>query len=261
MNISSNLFIRRAIRFVAGLLINAGALAASASIASAAVITVTTGLDEFDTTPNATCSLREAIQSANTDSDFGGCTSSGIYGNDTIVFTVPLVQLTITTGLTSNDDNSFLDLDIVDTSPVLPDNLTIDGGPSSVTIQPGISPWTDRIFDIVPNPTGQPATVILRNLIIQGGGPPNNETGSFPCINGGGGVRNWSNGRADAGERDHPEQHHAHERRRGVSPGRRRIDGAEQHNPRQRGQPTWAAAAASSTEANWRADSCKAARC
>jgi CSLREA domain-containing protein len=89
MNISSNLFIRRAIRFVAGLLINAGALAASASIASAAVITVTTGLDEFDTTPNATCSLREAIQSANTDGDFGGCTGSGIYGNDTIVFYGP----------------------------------------------------------------------------------------------------------------------------------------------------------------------------
>ena len=155
--IFDNPFSRWAIRITGSFI----ALAASASIASAATITVTTGLDEFNTIPNATCSLREAIQSANTDSDFGGCTGSGIYGDDTIVFstTVTLVQLTIIANpnSTDNDDNSFLDLDIRDTNPSLPDSLTIDGGPSSVTIQPGISPWTDRIFDIVPNPTGQPA--------------------------------------------------------------------------------------------------------
>jgi uncharacterized repeat protein (TIGR01451 family)/CSLREA domain-containing protein len=193
--IFDNPFSRWAIRITGSFI----ALAASASIASAAVITVTTGLDEFDTTPNTTCSLREAIQSANIDSDFGGCTGSGIYGDDTIVFstTVTLVQLTIIANpnSTDNDDNSFLDLDIRDTNPSLPDSLTIDGGPSSVTIQPGISPWTDRIFDIVPNPTGQPATVILRNLTIQGGGSPSNETGvGNPCFNSGGGVRNWSGG-------------------------------------------------------------------
>jgi fibronectin-binding autotransporter adhesin len=192
MNISSNLFIRRAIRFVAGLLINAGALAASASIASAAVITVTTSLDQFGTGAPGECSLREAIQSANQDSDFDQCVGVGPYGNDVIVFspTVTLVQLALTTG-SNNDDNSFLDLDIRDINP--PGALVIDGGPNGVTIQPGISPWNDRIFDI-PQVGGQPSPVTLRNLIIQGGGPPNNETGSFPCINGGGGVRNWSGG-------------------------------------------------------------------
>jgi len=183
MNISSNLFIRRAIRFVAGLLINAGALAASASIASAAIITVTTGLDEYGT--GTECSLREAIQAANTDTPFGGCVSGT--GNDVIVFAqgVTQVQLTRTIG-TNNDDNSFLDLDIQDA-------LVIDGGTNGVTIEPGVSPWTDRIFDIPQG--GQPATVILRNLIIQGGGFPSSETGGGnPCFNSGGGVRNWSGG-------------------------------------------------------------------
>jgi CSLREA domain-containing protein len=138
MNISSNLFIRRAIRFVAGLLINAGALAASASIASAAVITVTTNLDQFGTGAPGECSLREAIQSANQDSDFDQCVGVGPYGNDVIVFspTVTLVQLAIVGPGADNDDNSFLDLDIRDTNPISPDNLTIDGGLGGVTIQP-----------------------------------------------------------------------------------------------------------------------------
>jgi hypothetical protein len=42
-----------------------------------------------------------------------------------------------------------------------------------------------------------PATVILRNLTIQGGGPTlSNETPPIgdPCFNSGGGVRNWSGG-------------------------------------------------------------------
>jgi uncharacterized repeat protein (TIGR01451 family)/CSLREA domain-containing protein len=187
--IFDNPFSRWAIRITGSFI----ALAASASIASAATITVTTGLDEFDTTPNTTCSLREAIQAANTDNDFGGCTGSGIYGDDVIVFTptVTLVQLTIVGPGADNDDNSFLDLDIRDINP--PGALVIDGGPNGVTIQPGVSPWTDRIFDI-PQVGGQPSPVTLRNLTIQGGGPPSNETGNFPCINGGGGVRNWSGG-------------------------------------------------------------------
>jgi uncharacterized repeat protein (TIGR01451 family)/CSLREA domain-containing protein len=190
--IFDNPFSRWAIRITGSFI----ALAASASVASAATITVTTGLDQYGTGAPGECSLREAIQSANQDSNFDQCVGVGPYGNDVIVFTptVTLVQLTITTGLTSNDDNSFLDLDIRDINP--PGALVIDGGPNSVTIQPGILSWTDRIFDI-PQVGGQPSPVTLRNLTIQGGGPTlSNETPPIgdPCFNSGGGVRNWSGG-------------------------------------------------------------------
>jgi len=45
-------------------------------------INVNTTADEFGS--GGSCSLREAVQSANGDADFGGCNSSGIYGNDVI---------------------------------------------------------------------------------------------------------------------------------------------------------------------------------
>ncbi|MGQ9814689.1 MAG: choice-of-anchor Q domain-containing protein, partial [Candidatus Roseilinea sp.] len=191
---ASPLMIRK---LCAGLAAAAGALALSAATASAATITVTTGADEFGTNPTA-CSLREAIQSANSDTDFGGCAGTGMYGNDTIVFdpAVTLVQLSIVGPGPNNDDNSFLDLDILDTNPSLPNDLIIDGGASGVTIQPlALLPWADRIFDIPQNPGGQPGAVELRNLTIQGGGFPGSETGGGnPCFNSGGGVRNWSGG-------------------------------------------------------------------
>ncbi|MDW8396312.1 MAG: CSLREA domain-containing protein, partial [Anaerolineae bacterium] len=57
---------RLMVRVGGGLAAALGAVVLSAGVANAATITVTTGLDEFDTTPNATCSLREAIQAANT---------------------------------------------------------------------------------------------------------------------------------------------------------------------------------------------------
>ena len=40
-------------------------------------INVTTDTDEFSLVPNGRCSLREAIQSANHDVNFGGCTRGG----------------------------------------------------------------------------------------------------------------------------------------------------------------------------------------
>ncbi|HXF04975.1 MAG TPA: choice-of-anchor Q domain-containing protein [Blastocatellia bacterium] len=51
----------------------------------AATITVNTTMDENDTTPNATCSLREAVIAANTDQDRGGCKRDGMGSDDTIV--------------------------------------------------------------------------------------------------------------------------------------------------------------------------------
>jgi CSLREA domain-containing protein len=53
--------------------------------AQAAVINVTTVFDEFNTGPS-TCSLREAVQAANTDAAFGGCSAGS--GADVIFLPV-----------------------------------------------------------------------------------------------------------------------------------------------------------------------------
>lgn len=73
--------------------------------AGAAVLTVDTTVDEFDAPPNATCSLREAVESANLDADFGGCVGDGVYGDDTILLPAG------TYGLTRVPAEGFLDLD------------------------------------------------------------------------------------------------------------------------------------------------------
>ncbi len=68
-------------------------------LARAATITVTTVADENGTGPS--CSLREAIASANGDGDVGGCAGVGAYGADTIVFASTLslpATITLTRG-------------------------------------------------------------------------------------------------------------------------------------------------------------------
>src|SRR6476620_6377713 len=84
-----------------------GTLAASAV---AAPINVTTTADEFNTNP-AACSLREAVQAANSDAAFGGC-PAGIAG-DTVLVPGGTYRLTIP-GL--DDSNAMGDLDITTNS-------------------------------------------------------------------------------------------------------------------------------------------------
>ena len=76
--------------------------------------------DEFGI--GASCSLREAIQAANTDAAFGGCSAGG--GDDTI--TLPAGTYTLTL-LGANDDlNQSGDLDIRT-------NITINGAGAAST--------------------------------------------------------------------------------------------------------------------------------
>jgi CSLREA domain-containing protein len=58
------------------------ALLAPAAARAATITPSITGTDEFGT--GAGCSLREAIESANGNADFGGCAHTGTYGNDTV---------------------------------------------------------------------------------------------------------------------------------------------------------------------------------
>ena len=93
---------------------------------------------------NGTCDLREAIQSANTDTAVDSCTS-GTAGADTIVFAVSTNGTPITlTGTLGDDANVSGDLDITDA-------LTITGnGAANTIIEAGTTTTNgvDRVFDV-----------------------------------------------------------------------------------------------------------------
>ena len=184
-----------------------GAFALAANTASAGIITVTTDLDEFGGSLSTGCSLREAIESANRNIDFGGCTSSGAYGADTIVFTptISVITLTITSPFgINNDNNAYLDLDVVvdqDPGDTTVFTLTIQGGGVKVIRDFNATPqFEDRIFDIL-TPTASAAVaggVLIKNLLIETGLATNSSNETVPstevCYLGGAGVRHRSGG-------------------------------------------------------------------
>lgn len=123
----------------------------------ATVISVNTGDDPAAPIAQI-CSLRQAIQAANTDTAVGGCAAGA--GTDVIKITVPKVQLALAGA--DEDGNKTGDLDITS-------NMIIEGSsgagiagalPGVVTIDAGS---LDRVFDIH---KGQVALVLL---ILQSG--------------------------------------------------------------------------------------------
>jgi fibronectin-binding autotransporter adhesin len=187
-----------------------GAFALAAGTANAAIITVTTSLDGFND-GDSRCSLREAIQAANTNADFDGCsvsnsTVSGLYGDDKIVFDTAamggnVITLTIQTpsGI-DNDNNEYLDLDVVVDSDTTGITLTIQGGGVKVVRDYLSMPqFEDRIFDIQPPGVGAVAGgVRIQDLLIESGLANNVNEETVPnthvCFLGGGGVRHRSGG-------------------------------------------------------------------
>jgi len=92
-------------------------------VAHTATITVNTTDDELN--DDGDCSLREAIQAANTDSAVDGCTAGS--GADTI--TLPAGYYTLTIAGANEEDNATGDLDILD-------DLTINGDGEGYTVIP-----------------------------------------------------------------------------------------------------------------------------
>ena len=110
-------------------------------VVHAANITVNTTIDDKD---DSNCSLREAVQSANTNLAYGGCSAGS--GHDVIQFTLstPIV-LTLTSEI------------LIENDP-----LTISGpGVDQFTINGN---HTTRLFDITPN-----AAVTLTDMTLQNG--------------------------------------------------------------------------------------------
>jgi hypothetical protein len=132
-----------------------------AGIASAATITVTSPLDSIVATDH--CYLREAIQSANTDANVGGCVATNLpYGADTIdlpdslgIYGIQAVGIDDS----GEDANQQGDFDIVAGA-----GLTIQGtGTGQTTIQAN---EIDRIFHILSTSTGP---VTISNLVLDHG--------------------------------------------------------------------------------------------
>ncbi len=113
--------LRRSLIALAATAISLGCVVWQSQAAHADAITVTTTIDEIES--NAECSLREAVQAANTDSAVGGCVTGN--GADTII--MPAGTFTLTLAGANEDAALTGDLDITDT-------LVISGAGASQTI-------------------------------------------------------------------------------------------------------------------------------
>ncbi len=135
--------------------------------AYAADITVDTTAD--DITVNGNCTLREAIEAANTDAAVDGCTAGS--GDDTITLAADTYELTIAGA--DEDANQTGDLDISS-------NITIQGDGAETTIiqgGPSAGNGIDRVFHI----TAAGSTVTLNDVTVRYGevGIGNNGGGIF----------------------------------------------------------------------------------
>jgi len=140
----------------------------------AASITVNTTSDELNT--DGDCSLREAIQSFNTQSAVDACAAGA--GNDTI--TLPAGTYALTIPGSGEDGNATGDLDVGSAFvvPVNPITLTIQGAGATTTVIDGGG--LDRVLQL----RYSNSTLILQDLTIRNGALTDSP---------GAGVLSWGN--------------------------------------------------------------------
>jgi CSLREA domain-containing protein len=184
-----------------------------------AVINVTIFTNEYNDSSTG-CSLREAVQSANNDANFGGCIATGSYGHDTIYLGTGTYLFSRGSGPSiSEDANVYGDLDISPSDGGLTLNIydvTIIGEGSGNTILDATT--QDRVIDIQANAylklvgvkiyRGHPSpsdakigngagiynhgTLRIEDCAIENNWAQNNEITGAPHIGDGGGI--WSDG-------------------------------------------------------------------
>ena len=121
-------------------------------------IDVTTASDEYDTTPNGWCSLREAVESINTNTSFGGCNNPG--EADTIELQALTYTLTIIGS--SYEDNS--------KGSVAPNaSMTIRGAGREQTVISAAADLNDWIFAIYSEyGVSNSINIVMEGLTVQG---------------------------------------------------------------------------------------------
>ena len=117
-------------------------------------IAVNTTTDEFGT--GANCALREAVQSAITDSNFGGCTRSG---TPPYTINIPAGTYNLTLTGSNEEGNATGDIDLTV-------SMTLIGAGQGVTIIDGQA--ADRIFD-VNGDSSAGDTVTLQDMTVRNG--------------------------------------------------------------------------------------------
>ena len=130
--------------------------------ARAATLTPTTTADQYDLVADAECSLREAVESANLNADFGGCVAAGAYGDDVIELAAGTYSLTL--GPTESPvgiDNSVGDLDV---EPGDVERLDFLGEGAAVTTIERASAEEFRVLDVI-----FPSRVRLADLTVRNG--------------------------------------------------------------------------------------------
>ena len=121
--------------------------------AGGATITVNTTDDELNA--DSDCSLREAVQAANTDAAVDGCTAGT--GADTIVLSAGTYVLSLSTA--DEDNNASGDLDILS-------DIVIEGAGASTTVIDGNG--TDRVLDL-----DNGSSLAISDVTISNGDPGN----------------------------------------------------------------------------------------
>jgi uncharacterized repeat protein (TIGR01451 family)/CSLREA domain-containing protein len=136
-----------------------------ANPAHAGTITVTIGFDRFDASASSDCSLREAIQTANTNTPFGSCQVVGALGDDVIVFDPGLTTVTISRTVNDGDNNDNNDGDLDAYVGSASGTLTIQG---PITIEVDNSVLLDRAFDVHVDSSASGAFT-LTQVVVRGG--------------------------------------------------------------------------------------------
>jgi CSLREA domain-containing protein len=146
-----------------------GAGGSSGSVAHAAGnIVVNTFDDEYDTTPNGNCSLREAVQSIIDGSSFGGCANPGDVG-DTVLLQAGTYTLTRLLASGSTQTNSVGSLYVHNS--YAGNNFTVNilgAGPDQTIISTTAS-FDDRIFGFYDSSSNNTSSVAIEGVTIQGG--------------------------------------------------------------------------------------------